>query len=167
MDQYGFAKPRTLTASSPEYYPQGAHRLNGPAYGRSNGGMYQTNMQSQNYSVAQANPSLHYENYNYNTSNQSASSSPNSSPPHSPNSGRYVQSPVYNSTETGYSALAPNGYKIPQQINGAVEPESSIPQAFETNLNTSPTPRRNIPTSRSVPPSSLFHYGNIFLDWKL
>lgn len=182
MDQYAFNAPGQLTASSPEYIPrsygnstssapsyyglgQSAEQMNGYGMKASNSGYAPAS--SSGYTTFEGDQSGMYAQYTGNTS-------PHSSPPHSPRGGAFFGTNHYGSgvnverrasqPQTGYSARA----SFPTQNTNAGY-INSLPKAFETPAtNMNGTSSHGFTTRHSRPaPATLFHFGNIFLDWKL
>lgn len=187
MDQYAFRAPGQLTASSPEYIPQSysntasaQHHGTNAFFERTSGyGSAPALTQTQAQTHTQGNmyysrSSSVYSNTDLDSgmsySQYSGNSSPHSSPPHSPRndsfigsnpfaSATHVDQRFHGSSSSFRSNAAPF---VPHKGGAGVYGNSSsvsasFPNAFET-----PAPYRSRP-----PPSSLFHFGNIFLDWKL
>ena len=180
MDQYAFRAPGQLTASSPEYIPQSyvnntSTQYRGMTAAPDRTGTYGSTQPSAYYSRSSSVYSNTDSEASMSYSHYSGNSSPHSSPPHSPRNGSYIGSNPYattgqveqhmpTSSASFRSSTAP--FRFP---TGGDSYGSSLPKAFET-----PATQRNITSQRSFnarqsrpPPASLFHFGNIFLDWKL
>lgn len=181
MDQYGFNSPGQLTASSPEYIPQSYTNRSAATYRSTSHPPERTN----SYGVTQTNAYYAPASNGYSHSDTSTiyaqptgNTSPHSSPPHSPRGGSFIGADVYNGgvsaeqqtlvapMRPAYTSGSASYYSAQNAGNSY---SAAVPKAFETQAtdrNGGASGSRGLQHSRP-PPATLFHFGNIFLDWKL